>query len=395
MKTLIIGGGIAGPVAAMALQKAGIEATVYEAYDSTAEGIGAFLGFAQNGVSALEAIGAEHAVTDVGYQTPTMRMGSYTGKWLGEMGNGGWIVRRSDLYQRLRAEALARGVEILHSKRLVDASQTARGVVATFADGTSASGDLLIGADGMRSRTRQLVDPNAPAPHYVGLIGTGGYTTTVDVDLPVGTQAFVFGKRAFLGYGNPGDGTIWWFGNIIRNPEPSPAELAAVSSDEWKQQFRTLYADDATPGVELVNATTHDLITPLAMHHMEAPVRWYHGRMVLIGDAAHVTSPSSGQGASLAVEDAVVLARCLRDRREPADAFATYQKLREGRVHKVLESAKRTNNNKKAAGPIARVLRDAMMPFFIKKLSDPKATQWLTGHRIDFDAPVDSELVAV
>ncbi|GAB3400848.1 FAD-dependent oxidoreductase [Flindersiella endophytica] len=393
MKTLIIGGGIAGPVAAMALQKAGIEATVYEAYDSTADGIGAFLGFAQNGVAALEAIGADHAVTEVGYETPRMRMGSYTGKWLGEMGNGGWIVRRSDLYLRLRQEALARGIEIVHGKRLVDASQTASGVVATFADGTTATGDLLIGADGMRSRTRQLVDPNAPEPHYVGMIGTGGYTTSVDVDLPAGTQAFVFGKRAFVGYGNPGDGTTWWFGNIIRQPEPSPAELAAVSSDEWKRELRELYAGDSTPGVALVDGTEHDLITPLAMHHMEAPARWYRGRFVLIGDAAHVTSPSSGQGASLAVEDAVMLARCLRDKPTPADAFSTYQRLRAGRVHKVLENAKRTNSSK-AAGPIARILRDAMMPFFIKKLADPKATEWLIGHRIDFDAPVDSELMA-
>jgi FAD-dependent urate hydroxylase len=393
MKALIIGGGIAGPVAAMSLRKAGIEATVYEAYDSTAEGIGAFLGFAQNGVAALEAIGAGHAVTDVGFRTPRIRMGSYTGKWLGEMGNGGWIIRRADLYQRLRREALDRGVEILHGKRLVDAEQTSSGVVATFADGTQATGDILIGADGMRSRTRQLVDPAAPAPHYVGLIGTGGYATGVDVDLPAGTQAFVFGRRAFLGYGNPGDGTIWWFGNIIRQPEPSAAELARTSSDGWKQQLRSLYTGDRTPGIALVDATEHELMTPIAMHHMEAPERWYRGRIVLIGDAAHVTSPSSGQGASLAVEDAVVLARCLRDRPTPEAAFSTYQGMRAERVHKVLEGAKRVNNSK-AAGPIARMLRDAMMPFFLKKLSGPKATAWLTGYRIDFDASVDSELAA-
>jgi len=107
--------------------------------------------------------------------------------------------------------------------------------------------------------------------------------------------------------------------------------------------------------------------------------------MVLIGDAAHATSPSSGQGASLAMESAVELARCLRDL-PPAQAFAAYERLRRARVERIIAMAARTNSNK-AAGPVARVLRDLLMPIAMK-LAKPEKWAWQFDHHIDWDAPV-------
>ncbi|MGH3930254.1 MAG: FAD-dependent monooxygenase, partial [Pseudonocardiaceae bacterium] len=136
--------------------------------------------------------------------------------------------------------------------------------------------------------------------------------------------------------------------------------------------------------------TTDDLgLIPL--HAMALPASWHRGRMVLVGDAAHVTSPSSGQGAALAIEDAITLARCVRDLSDLNEAFATYQLLRQDRVRKVFDSAKKVNRDK-AAGPIGRVLRDLLMPLYAKKMAKPGAMAWLHACHIEFDRPIDQEL---
>lgn len=106
----------------------------------------------------------------------------------------------------------------------------------------------------------------------------------------------------------------------------------------------------------------------------------------MFGDSAHATSPSSGQGASLAVESAVHLARCLRDLPHEQE-FAAYERLRRARVEKIIAAAARTNTNK-AAGPVARVLRDLILPTAMKLLAKPEKMAWQYGYRIDWDAPV-------
>ncbi|HYU84126.1 MAG TPA: FAD-dependent monooxygenase, partial [Kribbellaceae bacterium] len=144
---LIIGAGVAGPVAAIALQRAGIDATVYEAYPTTAHGIGAFMGLAANGQDALAAIGLKDAVRSTGIPTPRMAMLNGAGRQLAEVDNGltlpdgtsNLTVRRADLYDVLHAEALGHGVRIEYGKRLTSIEQTPDSVTATFDDGTFAT----------------------------------------------------------------------------------------------------------------------------------------------------------------------------------------------------------------------------------------------------------------
>jgi FAD-dependent urate hydroxylase len=125
----------------------------------------------------------------------------------------------------------------------------------------------------------------------------------------------------------------------------------------------------------------------------DPPARPVHGdRMVLVGDAAHATSPASGQGASMAIEDAVELGRCLRDLPDPGAAFAVYERLRRGRVERVVANGARSSNMK-AAGPVARVLRDALLPIFLRRQAE-RAHEWLHGYHIDWDAPVTAAVPA-
>src|SRR5215813_11705985 len=150
-RALIIGGGIAGPVAAMALKRVGIAATVFEAHPADTSGAGAFLTVAVNGLAALRTLGLDQPVMAAGFPTGTIELASGTGKRLatvplGGTSGGGAVahtIRRSDLYRVLSAEATRRGIRIEHGKRLVDARTTPDGgVVVCFEDGTSAAGDL-------------------------------------------------------------------------------------------------------------------------------------------------------------------------------------------------------------------------------------------------------------
>ena len=394
-KALIIGGGVAGPVTAMALQHAGMDSVVYEAYAGGADGAGGFLTFASNGMDALRTIDANHLVLAEGFPTPRMEIQSGTGKRLGEVPNGGTLpdgtvsqtLKRADLYRALRDEAVRRGARIEYGKRLVDAETTRDGVVvARFEDGTEAEGDLLVGADGIHSRTRSIIDPSAPGARYIPVLNIGGYASDVTVPAEPGTFRMVFGKRAFFGYAVHPSGEVWWFANPPRADEPTSAELAAISTEQWKKMLVDLFAGDDTPAVEIIRSTPGKL-AGWATYDLPSVPTWTRESMIVIGDAAHATAPSSGQGASMAIEDAVVLARCLRDLPDIGQAFVAYERLRRARVERIVAHGARTSNSK-AAGPIARVLRDLMMPVILKRVANGGSLAWMHDYHIDWDEKV-------
>ncbi len=392
-KALIIGGGIGGTAMAMALQRAGIESRIFEAYDRPAEYTGLFLNIASNGLDALRAIDVEVVERADGFSMPRMVMWSGTGKRLGEVANGtplpdGTVsvcVRRGALQEALRKQALDRGIDIEYGKRLETYEVTAEGVAARFADGTDAVGDILIGADGINSRTRQIVDANSAKPRFTGLIGVGGYSHA-DLAPTTGTQHFIFGKRAFFGYLVRESGEIYWFANLHRSDEPTRRELDAIPTAQWQRHLRELFADDLPLINEIVANSVGDIGAHLVYDIPTSPV-WHRGPAVLIGDAVHATSPSAGQGASMAVEDAVILARCLRDAPDINTAHTTYEQLRRPRVEKVVAYSK-TLSNSKTAGPVARVLRDLMMPIALKLFANPKSHAWMYTHHIDWNETV-------
>jgi 2-polyprenyl-6-methoxyphenol hydroxylase-like FAD-dependent oxidoreductase len=350
---LVIGGGIAGPATAMALQKAGIDPVVYEAHPTGADGIGVFLTLGSNGVDALRVLGADKPAVAAGFPTPGITLRSGTGKHLGVSRTGHSLpdgttsqtLKRADLYRVLHEEASSRGVRVEHGKRLVGAEETGAGVRAIFADGSEAVGAVLIGCDGVHSTVRRIIDPGAPAPTYSGLITTGGYARGVQVDTEPGSYEMIFGKRAFFGYAMAPDGEVWWFANVPRRDEPARGEVESIGGDEWRHRLLALYAEDAGPAVRLIEATP-DLMAMSPIHAIPHLPAWHNGRMIVIGDAAHAPSPSSGQGASLSIEDAVVLAKCLRDLPSPPAAFAPFEAARRPRVERIIKWAARINNSK-------------------------------------------------
>ncbi|HEX2144534.1 MAG TPA: FAD-dependent monooxygenase [Glycomyces sp.] len=383
---IVIGGGVAGPVAALALQKAGIDATVYEAH-LPGTGRGGPLTLASNGLNALRLVGAHEAVAAAGIPTPRMVIHSGSGKVLGAIESAADLptratLPRGQLAELLQGHAEAAGIPIVTGKRFADAVDTGHSVIAQFDDHTTAEADLLIGCDGIRSRVRGLIDPRAPRPRYTGLIGLGGF-----IDGPAGVGdtggAFhmIFGRRAFFGYLSDGRRT-GWFANLPVKRLDRDA-LRAIGFEEGMTCMREAFAPDAGPAAALLDHVTPEaFIPPSPLEDLPHVPVWSKGRIALIGDAAHATSPSSGQGASLAAESAIELARCLRDLPIP-QAFEAYEHHRRDRVERVIAEAARTNQSK-AAGPIAARIRDLMMPLFMDRFATPEKTAWQHAYTIEW-----------
>jgi 2-polyprenyl-6-methoxyphenol hydroxylase-like FAD-dependent oxidoreductase len=390
---LVIGGGIAGPATAMALRRAGVEATVYEAHPQTADGVGGALSIAPNGLAALAVLGADEAVRRISDPMTAMVLQSGTGRRLAVLNTPPHLPTmrlawRPDLYRALYTEATARGIRIEHGRRLVSVTESGSAVTAHFADGTTASADVLVGADGIRSTVRSLIDPAAPRPRYSGLISFGARMAATGLPSTRGEMFLVFGRRAFFGYQVLDDGSGGWFVNLPRREPMSRAEARRTAPERWLDVLAELFADDRVPAAELIRRTDPaDLLIVGPMEDLPSVPTWHRGRVVLVGDAAHAPSSSSGQGASLAVESAVELARCLRDLPYEA-AFPAYERLRRRRVERIIAMGARTNRDK-VAGPVGRVLRDLLLPLAMR-FARPERMTWQFEHRIDWDAPVDA-----
>jgi FAD-dependent urate hydroxylase len=390
---MVIGCGIAGPVTAMALRRASIDATVYEAYDRPADGIGGVIAIAANGQNALRVLDADDAIRDIGIPTPRMVLESYTGKRLATFSSPPGLpvtqtVPRAEMYRAMCDAATGRGIRVEHGKRLISADEDPNGVTARFADGSSAQADILVGADGVRSTVRSLIDPNAPEPTYVGLVGCSGWAPNRGFGPADGTVHVVFGRRAFFGYMVVTDGRVGWWVSVPSREPLTGAEMKETDGTEWLRRYGELFADDGSLASGILRAADPgDLVFTGAAEYLPDVPTWHRGRMVLVGDSAHAPSPNSGQGASLAIEDGIQLVRCLRDLPTVAEAFAWYENIRRPRVLRIIADTERANRHRPAGG-FGRVLRDLLLPVAVKLLANPGKAAWQFDYRIDWDAPV-------
>jgi FAD-dependent urate hydroxylase len=396
-QAIIVGGGLAGTATALALRRVGIGATVHESDPGGADDLGAWLTLAANGMDALSALELADEVADKGFATPRMTLRTGSGRQLVEFASGAersdglqaLSIRRPDLYRVLRDATARAGVPIVYGSRLLEVENLPDGrVLARFADGSEATGDLLVGADGLRSRTRALIDPAAPAARYTGLLNVGGYARGIDLGRPPGVLDFSFGRRCFLGSVTSPNGDVWWFTNP-RSAEPRRGELAGMSDQDWRARLLDLFSDDDL-AVPALLAASGPLFAGWPTYDIPTVPTWSRDGLVLVGDALHAASPASGQGASMAFEDAVILARCLRDRPTTAEAFATYERLRRRRVEAVVARGKRAGSAK-APGPVGRWVRDRLVMLLMSagmRRAGSTRDEWLTGHSIDWDSTV-------
>ncbi|GAA4191204.1 FAD-dependent oxidoreductase [Microbispora amethystogenes] len=379
MQVIVAGGGVAGATTALALRRVGAAVTVYEAYADPAGAVGSFLSLAANGLKGLRALGCLDAVQQAGFDVARQRLWADTGKLLGDAPRGrpegeplhSVTLERGRLVETLRARAAAHGAHFVTGERLTGAVRDGGGIRAGFASGRTARADLLVGADGIWSATRRVLDPAAPEPAYAGFYSVSGVSRGVDVD--PGVFNLVFGRRgAFVYLAAPG-GEVWWSAQVASAAPPGPDEAGL-------DDLRCLYRHEETPSALLRAATS--VRRPTLMHALATVPVWHDDRIVLAGDAWHPVG--AGQGASMAIEDAVTLARCLAAAGDTPTAvptaavptaLAAYGRARRDRVARMLKAGD-DNRDAKALGPIARRLRNLIMPV-VFPFAYERATAWL------------------
>ncbi|MFJ7147278.1 FAD-dependent oxidoreductase [Streptomyces sp. NPDC100445] len=359
MKVLVVGAGIAGTATALGLHKAGHDVTVFEAHPDTAEDIGAFLTLASNGMRALAELDATDAVTAVGFPLTSLRLlddrgAEVTRGPLGEADDPALryrCLRRGELSAALQGEAVRRGIRLRHGARLVSLTDGPDAVTARFADGTTATGDLLVGADGLHSAVRRLLAPSV-RPVYAGQRVYYGYgrTGAAPESAAAGAITMVRGGSTAFGYAVSPTGETYWFARAAG--DPLPAGAAAGPSAVLRAHLLPLLRADDTPAAGLVEAGDSIMVTDAT----ELPLGtvWRGERVLLVGDAAHAASPATGQGASMALEDAVVLAKALRDLPGLPAALAGYERLRRPRVeHNITVSGGLSRGTRAPSRPAA------------------------------------------
>lgn len=396
-KALVIGCGIAGPVVAMYLERAGIGSVVFEARESPDDEAGAFLNLMPNGMDVLKTLGIHDEVAGHGFPSTGMEFLNGQGKVLGGMEMGGverWgvtpvVIRRGLLNRALREAAAARGVEVRWGKKLVAVrDEGGDGVVARFEDGTEARGDFMLGCDGIHSRVRGSLFPEARGPRYTGVLDSGGFARVAGVR-PTGPQMrMVFGRRAFFGYTLTPGGEVYWFSNHHRRRAPERGELERIPEAEWRRRLLELHEGDPDP-VGRILRSAEGRIGRWAIHDLPSLATWHRGRVCLLGDAAHATSPHVGGGASLALEDAIVAARCLRDVPDVESAFAAFESLRRDRVSRLVRQARRTGNQKAVSNPILVRIRDRLLPFFLERAS--ASSDWIHAYHVEWESTAGVE----
>ncbi|MEU8802293.1 FAD-dependent monooxygenase [Spirillospora sp. NPDC048819] len=377
MRVIVIGGGVAGATSAVALRRIGAEVTVYEAYADPAGQVGSFLSLAANGLRGLGALGCLEMVQRAGFNVPRQRMWAETGRLLGDTARGrlaedslmSVTLMRGRLVEALRAQAVHAGAQLVTGQRLVDAVTEGTTVRAEFDSGLTTEADLLVGADGIWSATRRILDPKAPEPRYAGLYSASGVAH--DVDVEPGVFNIVFGRNgAFIYLATP-DRAVWWAAQVASPRQP---DLASIELDLIKR----LYQHEQMPATVL--AATTEWHRPTLMHVLAGVPVWRTDRTVLVGDSGHPVG--AGQGASMAIEDAIVLARALQEA-DVRGALAVYEQKRRARIAKMVKSAS-ANRDAKTAGPIARRARNLIMPAAMKLFYE-RGTSWLYTHDVTAD----------
>ncbi|GIJ76652.1 2-polyprenyl-6-methoxyphenol hydroxylase [Micromonospora phaseoli] len=363
---LVVGAGIAGTAVGLVLRRIGWRVTLLEARPEREQPLGSYFSLADNGRTVLRGLGILPAVEAVGTATHRISFHDHRGREIGSNNQASTLIRRDRLGGALREAARRAGVRIIHDARMVGlCDDGVGGAVATLADRSSHTGDLLIGADGVHSRTRRLMFPEHPSARFTGVLDGGGSAPRVDGIAPDGVLRLTFGNHAFFGHQALPGGEVVWFQSMLAGEEDLAAGPRADPVDRWRTRLVELHRSDHRPISDIIEASTGTVIR-WPVYDLDPPSRWSRGRVCLIGDAAHAMPPHDGQSASMALEDALVLARCLDTADDISDALVSFQQLREPRVTMVAGLTRRTGSLKFPTAPRARRARDAVLGMFIQ-----------------------------
>jgi 2-polyprenyl-6-methoxyphenol hydroxylase-like FAD-dependent oxidoreductase len=353
-KALIAGAGIAGLAAGIALRRAGLEVELFERAPELHE-IGAGLSIWPNGTAALRDLDVEIRALPVG----RLAVRTWRGRQLTELpvdvlqeryGSQMLLVHRADLQAGLSRTFGKAGIRFdADVVGFADEEDTVR---VRLRSGDTAEGDLLLGADGLRSAVRCQLLGDGP-PVYLGSTIWRGLVHPDGIDLEPGQGLNWVGRGGeFLAFHLAGD-QIYWAG-VAKAPEGERAASAGHKSDlldrfsDW---------EDLVPAV--ISATDEQAILRNDMYDRPPTLRWTAGKVALIGDAAHPMTPNAGQGACQALEDAVAVGESLATESDVVGALQAYQRRRVARANSLVKMSRQATRAAQFENGILCSLRDA------------------------------------
>lgn len=361
----IVGGGIGGLTAALALRRAGIAATVHErATDLRTAQSGHGLILWHNAVLALRELGVDvsaigHRIDEYQFRTTS---GSLLARWrlrADEWDAPVYSVSRPALHRLLADEDLVLGAPCVGFDDDGDA------VTVRFADGRSTRADALVGADGLRSVVRRGLMGFEPPPRYAGYTAWQG---VIRASVEPGRFVNAFGRgRWFVHYGLP-DGMVYW--DAVLDARAGAGRFGAPA----KENLLAAFAGAAAPIRDLIEATPESDLAPVDIYDRDPVTRWSKGRVTLLGDAAHPMTFNLGQGAGQAIEDALVLSRCLAAA-APEEAFARYERERIDRTTRMVRRSRANGDFIRRRNPVMCLLRDTFVRVAFESLIYRKTYQ--------------------
>jgi 2-polyprenyl-6-methoxyphenol hydroxylase-like FAD-dependent oxidoreductase len=326
-RAVVIGAGIGGLAAGIALRQSGWDAVVCERAPEIRE-VGAGLTLWTNAVKVLRKLGVGKELGAASHPIDLSELRSWRGRLLvqtrfaemhARLGAPSVGIHRADL-QSLLADALGRD-RVRLGADCVGFTQDATGVTARFADGHKERGDVLIGADGIKSAVRQQLLGDKPL-RYAGYTAWRGVGLIDRPEVPLGVTVLAMGRGSQVGMLPIGRGRTYWFATAnvpARESDPPGGHKTALLD-----RFRDWYA----PFPAAVEATPEEAIIRNDIFDRPPVRKWGDGRVTLLGDAAHPTTPNLGQGACQAIESAWVVAQHLGGAADVPEALRAYEQSR-------------------------------------------------------------------
>ena len=352
MKAILIGGGIGGLTAAIALRRAGIDAEVYERSPVLKE-VGAGISLWPNATKALTLLGLGEELLSISFRNKEFGIRKWNGASISttptaelesRFGGGVLIVHRAELLEIL---ARSFGSEHFHlGHTLSSIEEDAGGVTASFTNGETAHGDVLIGADGLSSQTRTWLG-HQEKPRYSGYTA---WRSIAEFESSGITPAETWGRGSRFGIFPMGKNRVYWYATA-NTPEGETGEESPQST------LLSYFKGWHSPIEDLIRASGTAILRNDIFDRDPLP-HWGRGRITLLGDAAHPMTPDLGQGACQAIEDAMELANSLAAATTVTAGLQRYEARRIARTKTIVLGSRRMGKIAQARSPMLCGLRD-------------------------------------
>lgn len=357
----IVGAGIGGLSLAIALQRKGFLVNIFESAP-VIKPIGAGLGLAGNAIKAFEAIGIHDQVVSAGSILKRLTIKDERGNVLAETDSekisrqynvvNNFTIHRADLHAVLLKNITPGSLQL--GKSCVDFTQTSKEITIKFSDGSTTSADFVVACDGIRSVFRTKLLPKSRL-RYAGYTCWRAVISNVPATVNLDETSESWGAGARFGIVPVNDRRLYWFACL--NAPENNAAMRKYTIQDLLRHFGHFHS----PIPEILKSTTDDQLIWSDIHDVEPVDRFAFNNILLLGDAAHATTPNMGQGACMAIEDAATLANLMANGRDIVAAFSAFEKKRIKRTTTIVNDSWRLGKVAQWQNPIAIKMRNALL----------------------------------